>query len=47
MFLSLLLGIASPLLGMSVVASTALAGTGLAVFLMLWLLSATHDSSGS
>lgn len=45
-FLSLLLGIASPQLGMSLVASIALAGTGLAVFVMLWLLSATRGSSG-
>lgn len=44
-FLSLLLGVASPLLGMSTVASIALAGTLLVVFVMLWLLSATSDSS--
>ncbi|WP_411732567.1 hypothetical protein [Paeniglutamicibacter sp.] len=46
-FLSLLLGVASPLLGMSTVASIALAGTGLVVFVMLWLLSAARDSSKS
>lgn len=45
-FLSLLLGLASPRMGMSMVASLALAATGLAVFVMLWLLSATRGPSG-
>ncbi|MCV9995957.1 MULTISPECIES: hypothetical protein [Paeniglutamicibacter] len=44
-FLSVLLGVASPLLGMSTVASIALAGTLLVVFVMLWLLSATGSST--
>jgi hypothetical protein len=44
-FLSLLLAVASPMLGMSAVASIALAGTLLVVFVMLWLLSTTSGSS--
>lgn len=44
-FLSLLLGVACPLMGMSTIASVALAGTGLVVFVMLWLLSSSGDAS--
>lgn len=43
-FVSLLLGIASPQVGMSLIASVALAGTSLVVFAMLWLLSTSGDT---
>ncbi|ASN39513.1 MAG: hypothetical protein ABWX63_11880 [Paeniglutamicibacter terrestris] len=46
-FISLLLGVASPQLGLSTVAAIALVGTCLVVFLLLWLLSSSRGSSRS